>query len=383
MKGVILCSKCRKKLDRVCSCGNYKCLIRINHNGKYYEYRRDGEGDILTYQKAQNRLIEINEAIRKKRFYPEEYTDQKIKERKFENQIEKWLNGKEQQEKMNELSPGTVRSYRGYVENYYPFFSGLDVREIELEHLTNFKDTLDKVSIKTRKNIMNALRNFFFWMKERGVIKEMPIFPKIKGDDSKTRQAIDVDLQEEALLKIPEQHRDIIEFLMETGLRPGEACALLVEHINTRHNIARIERTYVSGNIIKETVKQKRKRIMPLSDRAYEIAKKNMQDKTQGQFLFINPRTNRGYYPKAVWYEWRQHSGVDVDLYSATRHSFATQLIQDNDVTMVKELMGHSDIRTTEKYLHMKVTKLTDIVNARKKIVRLVCTDKNTAEKTK
>lgn len=266
--GVILCSHCRKKMDGVCECGNYKCLVKVYWQGKIYEYRRDDQGYVLTYDRAVDKLIMISSAIKKGEFNPVDLTDEKIKERKFEVQIEKWLNEKEMREQALELSPGTVRSYRGYILNHYHILNAYDVREINLEQLTSLKDTLTGVSIKTRKNIMNALRNFFFWLKERGTIKNMPIFPKITGDNAKARTAIDCQLQAEVLKRIPENHRDPIEFLMETGLRPGEVCALLVEHIDIRQGIARIERTYVSGNTIRETTKQKRKRIIPLSDRA-------------------------------------------------------------------------------------------------------------------
>ncbi len=378
MTGVILCSHCRKKMDGVCECGNYKCLVKVYWQGKNYEYRRDNEGDVLTYEKARNKLIEIGSAMKKKTFNPLDVTDAKIKERKFENQIEKWLTGKERQEQTGELSPGTIRDYKGYVNNYYPFFHDIDVRDITLEQLTDFKDTLDHVSIKTRKNIVNALRSFFFWLKERGVIKEMPVFPKIKGDDSKNRQAIDTESQDEVLKRIPDIHKGIIEFLMETGLRPGEVCALLVEHIDPKRSIARIDRTF-SGNKLRETTKQKKKRIIPLSYKALEIVQGNMEAKLPSQFLFINPTTKKNYLPDTLWRIWKCNSGLDgITLYEGTRHSFGSQLIQNNDIMFVKELMGHSTISTTQKYLHMKMTNLTDVVNNRK-VIRLYCLDKNTA----
>lgn len=367
MKGVILCTKCRKKMQKnVCTCGNPKCLIRIYWNGQHYEYRRDNDGDVLTYDKALKKLIDISHAVKTKTFNPFEYSDTAIKERKFEYQIEKWLDEKLKMEKAGELSYGTTRNYRGYCKNYFHFFHKMDVRDIRLEQLTNFKDTLENISIKTRKNIFIALRNFFGWLRKRGIIKELPIFPEIKGDDSKPRVAIDVDTQEIALKRIPEEHRDPIEFLMETGLRPGEVCALLVDHIDIRNKTARIERTYVSSHLIRETTKQRRKRIIPLSDRAFEIAYKNMIGKISKQFLFINPITKKGYYPTSLWTIWKKYSGLDIDLYSATRHSFASQLIQYNDVAVVKELMGHSDIATTQKYLHMKIVNLAEVVNSRK-----------------
>jgi integrase len=371
--GTIRCNKCRKKMDGVCECGGYKCFVQIYWKKKYYEFRRDDQGYVFTYDKAIDRLIEINGKIKNRTFSPDEFSDAKIHERKFENQIEKWLDEKEKRTELNELSPGTLKDYAGYVKNHYSLFNEYDVREIGLAELTEFKDTLSGVSIKTRKNIMNGLNNFFNWLRERGVITERPLFPKITGDDSKPRVAIDWETQDEVLKRIPEQHRGIIEFMNETGLRPGEVCALLCEHIHLNEKEAKIGRTYVSGNKIRETTKQKRKGEITLSERALEIAKKHIQGKLPKQFLFINLNTNKGYLAKVLWYQFHMYSGLEnITLHEGTRHSFGTQLIEDNDMYKVKEAMRHSDIRMTEKYLHLKVAKLADMVNSRKKPVKLL-----------
>lgn len=367
MTGSIRCNSCRKKMDGVCQCGNYKCLVQVYWKGKYYEYRRDDQGYVFTYEKALDRLVEINNRMKKGTFKPEDFTDSKIDERRFDNMINKWLEEKERREMSGELSCGTLKDYKGYVKNYYHVLYEHDVREIALEHLSDLKDALSKVRIKTRQNIMNALRNFFHWLRERGVINSIPIFPKITGDDSVMRKAIDYESQKEILLKIPEKHRDVFEFLMETGLRPGEACAIVCGNINVKEGFASIERTF-SGGKLRETTKQKKKRIIPLSDKAYEIAVRNLKNKVPMQFMFINPNTNKNYLSDTLWKIWRQYSGASVCLYEATRHSFGTQLIEQADVSVVKELMGHSSIKTTEKYLHMKVEKLKDVVNARGKI---------------
>ena len=79
---------------------------------------------------------------------------------------------------------------------------------------------------------------------------------------------------------------------------PQKYVLLQCKHIDIHGRTMLIERTYVRGNKIKESTKQKKKRIMPLSDRALEIAVKHMTDKHPNQFLFINPRTGRGLLPK-------------------------------------------------------------------------------------
>jgi len=372
MKGFILCHKCRSRmLKPVCICGSEKAIVGIYWEGKHYEFRRDDHGEVFVYRDAQKRLVEINSAIQKGRFDPLVFTDEKVDERRFDNQIQKWLREKEKAEQTNELSYGTVKQYRGYVKHHFPYLNKYNTREITLEQLSDLKDRLSPVSIKTRKNIMNALRNFFFWCKERGVITEMPVFPKIKGDDSKMRAAIDFELQMDVLRKIPAEHRPIFEYLMETGLRPGEVCSLLCEHIDTKNGLMRVERTF-TGSKIRETTKQKRKRVTPLSDIALDIAKTHTEGKLPKQFLFINPTRKDHYLPKTLWRIWNKYSGIDnITLYEGTRHSFGSQLIEDNDIYFVKEAMGHADIRTTQSYLHMRVTKLRDILNHRRKVAQI------------
>ncbi|MCX8021353.1 MAG: tyrosine-type recombinase/integrase [Syntrophorhabdaceae bacterium] len=367
MKGIILCTRCRKKMKKgVCECGNHKCLISIYRKGKHYEYRRDNDGDILTYEKALKRLIDISHAMKTNTFNPFDYSDNAIQERKFELQIEKWLDAKREEVSSNELAPETFRCYRSYERNYFKFFNGRDVRDIEFADLENFKDTLKQVKVKTRKNILNALKSFFMWMKKRGVIRELPVFPEVKGDDSSIRIALDIEDQLAALNNIPIGHRDIIEFMFETGLRPGEACAVKIKDIDLKNRQLLVQRTY-SGDILKETTKGKNKKWIPLSDRAFQIVLNNIKQRFDDDFIFINPVTKRGYRQEFIRRIWRRHSGLDVTLYEASRHSFCTQIAQSGlcNTLQAKLLMRHADIRSTERYFHGSVVKLRDIVNMR------------------
>src|SRR5208337_1482561 len=87
MTGLILCNRCRKKMDGVCKCGNYKCLVQVYWKGKYYEYRRDEQWYVFTYEKARDKLIDINKAIRSKTFNPVDFSDDQLRERRFENMM--------------------------------------------------------------------------------------------------------------------------------------------------------------------------------------------------------------------------------------------------------------------------------------------------------
>jgi len=288
-------------------------------------------------------------------------------------QIEKWIEEKELEERNGELSYGTLRDYQGYVRNHYKILNGVDVRDIDLAILSGLKNSLTNVGIKTRKNIVNGLHVFFVFLKSNGIIKELPVFPEIKGYVEQPYHALEFSAQEEVLTRIPEHHRDIIHFLMETGMRPGEACSLYVSDVMFSDQdgwVCKIERTF-SKNRLRHTTKQKATRFPPLSDIAFSIAERNMQGKLPTQWLFINPHNGKHYLSDTLWKIWRQYADVEESLYQGTRHSFGFQLCQNNDLAKVQQLMGHSTIKMTERYAHVKVTTLRDIVNSRGNVVEI------------
>ncbi|MBF0557118.1 MAG: hypothetical protein HQK96_21600, partial [Nitrospirae bacterium] len=139
----------------------------------------------------------------------------------------------EEEEASGELSPETTYHYAAYIRIYYmPFFKDMDITEIKFEHLERFKDKLPKkLRIKTKRNILNALHSFFGWLRNKGVIGELPRFPEIKGNDAKSRTAIDYETQTHVLQRFPEDYRDVFIFAFETGLRPGETSALRVSDV--------------------------------------------------------------------------------------------------------------------------------------------------------
>ena len=230
----------------------------------------------------------------------------------------------------------------------------------------DFKDSLPKrLSIKTRRNILNALHAMFKRMHRKGIIKNMPAWPVIEGNDSKERTALDYETQMEALNRIPEPHRSCIAFGFETGLRPGELCALKVKDIDEVNRAALIRRTW-TGSKLMERTKGKNQRWIPLSSRAWEIIAPRLREALPEAFIFINPSTGTGYRQKALNNIWRKYSGLDVDRYSAGRHSFCTQLVHDGIGQFeAQALMRHADARTTQKYFHADTQKLSKWVERR------------------
>lgn len=312
-------------------------------------------------------LIKIKEAIQKKTFSPIDWIPQRLKEQQFDIAIGAWLDHFKVKIAQGKRSPGTIMDYKGYAENYFkPFFDTQNITQLA-ERIEEFADSLatKNLKIKTQKNIMNALKTFLRW----ALKKKAPFVPPVEGDDSGQRTAIAYEDQADALSKIPDKHRDVIEFGFETGLRPGETCALKIKDFDFQNRQATIQRTW-TGPHLREATKGKNKKIIPLSDTAYEIAFKHAEKRFPEDFLFINPDTGRCYRQKKLNNIWKTYGGLSVVHYEASRHSFVTQLVEaGHDLAQVKELARHSDIRTTLRYTHLRTVKLRDIVNQRGKII--------------
>lgn len=363
--GAILCNKCQASMMdlEVCRCGSTRCHITIYSQGKHYSYRRDSKGDTFRQPEAVLFLANINVEIAACKekgitFKPDKYTDKAIRERKFENQYEFYLKEKKTDLDKDELSPEHYRHLVGYYRNQFRFFYDYDVKQIDLETLTKFKDGLIGKK-KTIRNVLNALHAFFNWLYGRGTIARVPPFPSVKGNDAHRRQALRSSEQEKALANLPEEHRDIFQFMMMTGLRHGEVVAILVESVNIDRRYVWVERRR-SGS--KERPGSKNNEVMPvpLNDTALAIVMKHTKNKFPKDYLFINPSTRRPYTQWFISNLWRKHSGTDLTSYEATRHSFCSNL--KADIRTAQRLMRHRDQRSTDNYFHAYMEDLVQVV---------------------
>ena len=372
-RGTILCNRsgCNSKMDynlgKCPQCGSKHCYIKLYWKGNHYKFRRDVSGQVLTVISAIRKLSGINEAIETDpSFNPRSWTDDALKERKFEYQWNLFMAEYDEAEAEDEKSPEYTRILRSYRRMYYAILEGYDVTLINLELLSKLKQLMAGKKPKTKANIINALIHFFNWLRRNGIIKTLPGFPEIDGKSMKPQRAIDSDSQLEALVRIPEPYRDVIEFGMELGLRPGETCALKVKDVDLSQGMILIERTW-SGAKLRTTTKGGTQDWLPMSDVAEDIAKRHCQGKHPEAWLFVNPHTRGPFRRKRLGEIWNQYGGIPVKHYEACRHSFCTQIVESGaSMNEAKLLMRHKDPRTTEKYFHGRAERLRHFVNKRR-----------------
>jgi len=153
----------------------------------------------------------------------------------------------------------------------------------------------------------------------------------------------------EALLKVVSltnrRDRLIILMLYGTGLRVSELCNLRRDDLNLDE-----------GFLIVRMGKGSKDRIVPLPVELIEEIKRYLNEREdESPYLFVERRRKKKdkLSPKTVWYIIRKYgkiAGVDVTPHRL-RHSFATHLLERGiDIRAIQELLGHSNLSTTQVY---------------------------------
>jgi len=205
MKGKIRtkerCPRCKKAFKESRAglvCKPCKTVPRRFYLDLYWKGRvrlySDKEGQPFTsYRQAHRALEVIRFEIDNHTFDPSKYVAREIKEYWFETQIKDWLESKKRKTKRGDLAPSYLKNLNTYVYLYYlPHFGIKDVREIRAKDIDTFANSLpERLSDKYRKNILDALENFFnqlviFQVIERTAQKErFPVLRKNIVDEYK------------------------------------------------------------------------------------------------------------------------------------------------------------------------------------------------------
>jgi integrase len=153
------------------------------------------------------------------------------------------------------------------------------------------------------------------------------------------------------------------------GCRPSEARALKVKDVNLKNQTITISANF-SGRVYREKRKGRGAKpvTVPIHPEMTDYVSDRVNGNLPGAFLFVNPRTGQHYSEnrlRRVWEAVRTAAkmGGDLRLYDATRHSFASQLVNSGtSLFKVSKLLGHSSVKMTEKYSHENVEGLrTDL----------------------
>ncbi|MBO5821909.1 MAG: tyrosine recombinase XerD, partial [Lentisphaeria bacterium] len=154
------------------------------------------------------------------------------------------------------------------------------------------------------------------------------------------------------------RNRAILEMMYASGLRVSETADLKLGDVNFETGMVR-----VTGKGSKERIVPVASRVLNLLRRYIASARMELTEKNpMSPYLFVS-RTGKRLDRERIWAIIKEAAfiaGIDKEIHPHTlRHSFATHLLENGaDLRAIQEMLGHSDISTTEIYTHVNKNRL-------------------------
>ena len=260
------------------------------------------------------------------------------------------------------LSSNTSLAYERDISSFMDFCD-TDISSITKLHVSSFilhlkENKLTQTSISRK---ISAIKSFFKWACANEYVKTNPISfieqAKIPKHLPKVLSESEIITLENLELTILE--KIVIELLYSCGLRVSELCNLQVNNVNFK------------GQHIICFGKGSKERLIPFGKTAkellneYFIYRKNIVEtyglSTNKVLLQSDGReTNRQDVYRLI-HSLGKILNKDISPHTL-RHTFATHLLDNGaDLRIVQELLGHSNVSTTQLYTHISKKRLKDI----------------------
>ena len=270
--------------------------------------------------------------------------------------------------KVKQASGNTVSSYMRDIRQFAGWLrdaEDADVADATQLNIAAFMSHLEDEgrSAATRSRALASLKNFYAYMVSAGFLIENPVHDvKVERSEKKLPQIL-TGREIELLLAQPSgvdskgiRDRAMLQVMYATGIRVSELIGLDVEDVNLDQGMIRC-----SGG--------KKPRVLPIYAEAQNALRRYMQE-VRGDMLadpaeralFVNvggARMSRQGFWKILKH-YQDTAGIEKEITPHTlRHSFAVHLLENGaDLGSLQELMGHSDISSTQMYTQMVDQKL-------------------------
>lgn len=272
------------------------------------------------------------------------------------------------------LSENSTQSYLQDSQKLISFLSEINfnkkISEIDSNIIREFVYQQTKlIKPSSQSRLISSLKNFFDYLIIEKIIFINPInsiqYPKIATKIPETLSTKEIDKLIVYLKKSKKnslRNCAILEVLYSCGLRVSELTNLNISDIFFDDFLIKIlgkgrkERFVPMSKIVKEMIKD-----YMYSERFNKITKKGFED-----ILFLNNRGEK--LTRVMIYTIlniaKKGTGIKKKVSPhILRHSFATHLIENGaDISSIQHMLGHTNITTTERYLHVSKKHLIDTI---------------------
>jgi integrase/recombinase XerD len=266
----------------------------------------------------------------------------------------------EEKLRLKAYSQSTIRIYLNEMSQLLAMLGDIPAENLRPEHLKRYlifcfeKLGLKENTLHSRINAMKFYyeqvlgREKFFWDIPRP--KKQIILPKVLNETEIGRLFRGI-----RNLK----HKAVVFTAYSAGLRVSEVVSLKISDVDSQRMTLFIERA-----------KGKKDRVVNLSPLLLDILRVYIKkcNPRPLKYLFEGERPGEPYSIRSaqqVFLTAKRRAGIDKNVsFHALRHSFATHLLEKGvDIKYIKDILGHFDIRTTERYTHVSRNALVNIVS--------------------
>ena len=274
--------------------------------------------------------------------------------------------------KVKQASANTVFSYMRDIRQFDSWLTGTGERtvlEAGPENISGYLAHLQQEgrSAATVSRSLASLKNFYAYLVSTGFLTDSPVSAQIHVERGEkklpqilTSEEVELLLAQPAAVD-PKGIRDkaMLELLYATGIRVTELIDLNVEDYSYELKSIRVGSGKKSRSIPLYPAAQR-----CLSQYLREVRGAMVADPSENA-LFVNVSGSRmsrqGFWKILKHYQAKAHIEREITPHTL-RHSFAVHLIENGaDLSSVKELMGHSDISSTQVYTHMINQKIKSV----------------------
>ena len=264
-------------------------------------------------------------------------------------------------------SNNTIESYRRDLEKFLKFFNNCDISNIDINRLKEYVKYLNENNLNEKSIARNisCLKSYYKFLNIEKIISDNPIsgvyMPKVRKNLPNVLSENDIDklLDINLVDNYSYRNKAMIELMYSSGLRVSELVNLKLEDIDLIDDIVRI---FGKGS---------KERIIPIGELAHDYLnkyiyeyRKYMLKNKPCEYLFLNNHGNKmtrqGFFK--ILKNIAKEKGIKCEISPHTlRHSFASHLLKHGaDLRTIQELLGHSDVTTTQVYTHISNEQLRE-----------------------
>ncbi len=273
--------------------------------------------------------------------------------------------------KVKQASANTISSYMRDIRQFSQWLresEGVDVIDATQLNISSYLSHMEadgRTGATVSRNLA-SIKNFYSYVVSSGFLERTPVTDiRINRGEKKLPQIL-TGREIELLLSQPvcidaKGYRDkaMLEVMYATGIRVSELIDLDVDDVNLEQGIVKC-----SGG--------KKSRVIPLYPAALKALSTYLKDVREAMLaspdetaLFVNVNgvrmSRQGFWKILKHYQATAHIDKEITPHTL-RHSFAVHLLENGaDLGSLQEMMGHSDISSTQMYTHLINQKLKSV----------------------